>query len=854
MPLPFLRKQMNKEDVHLSKSLSWLLRHGAIKEGLALSHEGYLPVEELLQHKIFKGKYVIADIERVVANNDKQRFKLRWNTDKNILEIKANQGHTIKVDDTDLVPILEPKYKTVVHGTYFRCWPKIKVEGLSRMRRRHIHLSKGILGSNVTSGPRSNVQIYIFIDLAKALAGGLKFYESENGVILTAGNEQGLLSPIYFEKVVDAQTGELLICPNKIHISGYPSYTQPQDIEQAFSQYGNLTLDRVTEKFATLSFKNAEQAKAALQDRVILYGEFLTVKPFTNRPGNSNTNSPRKERRGKKKDIKCEDATLNDIIQPQNIDLSGTFDQQLSNIINAVRLTQEEVSARCQVYYDLEMALRQQWPGCKAVPYGSITTGLAMKCSDADCFVSVPREGRPPAHSAVRRAKAALLARPRTFGELVAIPRASTPLLKLRHLPTGTRCDVTFKTILGSQNSKLVSCLLHTDPRLVPVAVADQTRPRPLLPSVRWLQKDPVHEFIVDFWNAGFRADLGWTPPSADAAPVWDLLGGFFEFYANFAFDELIVCPYVGYPVRKQAFADAEHVPSEFERYKFNVDREHVPPLRCDTPLCIQDPIEQSHNVASSVSSKIAQNILEFFKFAAAAYARERATGCKDFLKALLLTRPKILRPRAVTEYRIVLTARELEAIEKPEWKAVVKDIVLVIFKDMLRIDLQNMVEKTTESQKERTTYDARLTKALWKRNRFSLLYNALALDLVERQKRITEEILKAEKHACKLSFRLVLTVTSEPRKVAISLNMSDGEPNQFREFGKFFSGVILTWVKALLMPHLKASAANAPVNVKDTIKIIDSNLDSSSDSDDSVSVEPRKDPRAGNGAAPKPT
>lgn len=48
------------------------------------------------------------DIERVVENNDKQRFKLRWNTKNNILEIKANQGHTItKVDDTDLVPILE---------------------------------------------------------------------------------------------------------------------------------------------------------------------------------------------------------------------------------------------------------------------------------------------------------------------------------------------------------------------------------------------------------------------------------------------------------------------------------------------------------------------------------------------------------------------------------------------------------------------------------------------------------------------------------------------------------------------------------------------------------------------------
>lgn len=60
----------------------------------------------------------------------------------------------------------------MVHGTYYRHWDQIKQQGLSRMHRRHIHFSPGLPGDDgVISGMRSSCQIYIYIDLAKALAG-----------------------------------------------------------------------------------------------------------------------------------------------------------------------------------------------------------------------------------------------------------------------------------------------------------------------------------------------------------------------------------------------------------------------------------------------------------------------------------------------------------------------------------------------------------------------------------------------------------------------------------------------------------------------------------------------------------
>lgn len=110
-----------------------------------------------------------------------------------------------------IIILLQPKYSTIIHGTYLKCWPQIKTQGLSRMERQHIHLAKGTLGDkSVTSGVRHNAQIYIYVDLAKALQGGIKFYESENGVILTSGNETGYLETKYFCKVVHLGTGMLI--------------------------------------------------------------------------------------------------------------------------------------------------------------------------------------------------------------------------------------------------------------------------------------------------------------------------------------------------------------------------------------------------------------------------------------------------------------------------------------------------------------------------------------------------------------------------------------------------------------------------------------------------------------------
>jgi 2'-phosphotransferase len=56
---------------------------------------------------------------------------------------------------------------------------------------------------------RYSSQVLIFIDLEKALAAGIKFYLSANGVVLTKGNQEGVLPPEFFSRVENAKRVEV---------------------------------------------------------------------------------------------------------------------------------------------------------------------------------------------------------------------------------------------------------------------------------------------------------------------------------------------------------------------------------------------------------------------------------------------------------------------------------------------------------------------------------------------------------------------------------------------------------------------------------------------------------------------
>lgn len=189
----------------VSKKVSWALRHGIHELGIEMSAAGYVKVQDLLAHPQFSS-IRLEQIHEVVKTNDKQRFTLKEEGGE--LYIRANQGHSVKVpssqvdNDELLTPMTDPhQFPLVVHGTYLEPWDSIRRRGLHRMGRNHIRrlyldLARGMpREAGVISGARTSSTVFIEIDMELAMSEGVKFYVSDNHVILTDGIN-GYLSPV----------------------------------------------------------------------------------------------------------------------------------------------------------------------------------------------------------------------------------------------------------------------------------------------------------------------------------------------------------------------------------------------------------------------------------------------------------------------------------------------------------------------------------------------------------------------------------------------------------------------------------------------------------------------------------
>ncbi|KAK0491266.1 phosphotransferase KptA/Tpt1 [Armillaria novae-zelandiae] len=207
--------------------MSYLLRHGAVQEGIPMRSDGYVRVNDLLKHPMLRSVDFMT-LEQVVKEDAKGRYHLMLDPTVDKVTpsavsvehwwICSTQGHSISVLQLDLEPILSAtNIPMALHGTTEKAWKTIAVHGISRMTRTHIHLAQGFDTDGVVSGGdiseqetgkthiipgiRDSSRILIYINVAKALEAGIKFYLSKNGVVLTPGNESGYLEPQFFHKV-----------------------------------------------------------------------------------------------------------------------------------------------------------------------------------------------------------------------------------------------------------------------------------------------------------------------------------------------------------------------------------------------------------------------------------------------------------------------------------------------------------------------------------------------------------------------------------------------------------------------------------------------------------------------------
>ncbi|KAK1640554.1 Tpt1/KptA family RNA 2'-phosphotransferase [Colletotrichum phormii] len=222
------RGGVQPREVLVSKALSKLLRHQAENAGLTLDEGGYAPLDKVLACGPIKSLQVtFSDIQAAVTTSDKQRFALKpahaavleeTSTAPSDWLIRANQGHSIKVDSAGLLtPITLESGNVpavVVHGTYFAFWKQIEASGgLERMGRNHVHFATGLPGDEkgVVSGMRKDAEVLVYVDVERALReeeeGVMKWWVSENGVVLTEGDGEGVVPCRLFKEVVAREEG-----------------------------------------------------------------------------------------------------------------------------------------------------------------------------------------------------------------------------------------------------------------------------------------------------------------------------------------------------------------------------------------------------------------------------------------------------------------------------------------------------------------------------------------------------------------------------------------------------------------------------------------------------------------------
>lgn len=169
---------MECSDETASKFLSWVLRHQPQAIGLQLDAQGWASIDELLRLAQSTQPLTRAQLQRVVADSDKQRFAISADG----LRIRANQGHSLPVE-LGLACAAPPAQ--LYHGTATRFVEAIRREGLRPGQRQHVHLSVSP-DTALQVGRRYGQAVLLTVRAQAMAAAGHAFYRADNGVWLAA--------------------------------------------------------------------------------------------------------------------------------------------------------------------------------------------------------------------------------------------------------------------------------------------------------------------------------------------------------------------------------------------------------------------------------------------------------------------------------------------------------------------------------------------------------------------------------------------------------------------------------------------------------------------------------------------
>ena len=164
---------------HISKFLSYILRHHPESIGITLDSDGWVEIDLLLAQAQKHGRGISRqELQETVDNNSKKRFTLS----EDGCRIRAAQGHSTAQVSMRLAPHTPPD--VLYHGTATRFLDSIMRQGLQAGERHHVHLSAD-RETAVKVGQRHGKPVVLRVDAAAMHQAGWAFYLSDNQVWLT---------------------------------------------------------------------------------------------------------------------------------------------------------------------------------------------------------------------------------------------------------------------------------------------------------------------------------------------------------------------------------------------------------------------------------------------------------------------------------------------------------------------------------------------------------------------------------------------------------------------------------------------------------------------------------------------
>eukprot|EP00668_Euglena_longa_P012370 GGOE01014815.1.p1 GENE.GGOE01014815.1~~GGOE01014815.1.p1 ORF type:complete len:1267 (+),score=318.33 GGOE01014815.1:56-3802(+) len=193
---------------YYAKILSQWLRHEAKDKGLSFGDDGFVPVEEVLRHKVFSG-VTLPSLKAIAHRDEKGRFSVMYDSSTNEWRIRANYGHSLPVPLLRLDPVLPEARLVLAHLTTRSSWTHIREEGLRTMGRQYIHFAVQQPDNSFPGAPEKS-NVIIFLDVKKCLEDQVPLFHCGAALCVSPGLS-GTIAPLYFRTVVE-RTSRLPLC------------------------------------------------------------------------------------------------------------------------------------------------------------------------------------------------------------------------------------------------------------------------------------------------------------------------------------------------------------------------------------------------------------------------------------------------------------------------------------------------------------------------------------------------------------------------------------------------------------------------------------------------------------------